>query len=63
METGVEPDLPREEAPNSQVIDTDGIGHFKARNNTGEIIYTMLNTECEELACKGPYQGGPVTAD
>ncbi|MGH8472944.1 MAG: hypothetical protein ACREVJ_10925, partial [Gammaproteobacteria bacterium] len=23
--------------------DTDGIGHFKARNDTGAIIYTMLN--------------------
>ncbi len=54
--------LPMEE-PESRVLDTAGIGHFRARNNTGEIIYTMLNTECMRLACKGPYEGGPVAAD
>jgi Lipase (class 2) len=43
--------------------DADGIGHFKARNNTGEIIYTMLNTDCRRLKCKGSYAGGPVKAD
>jgi pimeloyl-ACP methyl ester carboxylesterase len=43
--------------------DIDGVGHFKARNNTGEIIYTMLNTDCRRLACRGPYQGGPVKAN
>ncbi len=58
-----EPDLPRQEASDFQNIDTDGIGHFKARNNTGEIIYTMLSTECEGLGCKGSYLGGPVAVD
>jgi hypothetical protein len=43
--------------------DKDGIGHFKARNNTGEIINTMLNTECTGMECKGPYDGGPVAED
>ncbi len=42
--------------------DTDGIGHFKAKNNTGGIIYTMLTTDCKGLQCKGPYAGGPVKA-
>lgn len=42
--------------------DTDGVGHFKARNNTGEIIYTMLTTDCKDLGCKGPYKSGPVKA-
>jgi len=40
--------------------DTDGIGHFKVRNNSGQILYTMLDTECEGLTCKGKYTGGPV---
>jgi pimeloyl-ACP methyl ester carboxylesterase len=40
--------------------DTDGVGHFKAKNNSGQILYTILNTECEGLACKGDYTGGPV---
>lgn len=60
---GTELDLPRGEKSDAQVVDKDGIGHFKARNNTGAIINTMLNTDCKELACKGPYQGGPITAD
>ncbi|MFO7569876.1 MAG: hypothetical protein R6W75_08755 [Smithellaceae bacterium] len=41
--------------------DADGIGHFKVRNNTGQILYEMLNTDCAGLACKGSYAGGPVT--
>jgi hypothetical protein len=45
---------------NSQGGDADGVGHFKARNNTGEIIYTMLTTDCRGRQCKGPYAGGPV---
>ena len=40
--------------------DTDGVGHFKAKNNSGQILYTILNTTCEGLACKGGYTGGPV---
>lgn len=43
--------------------DADGLGHFKAKNNTGAIIYTMLNTDCRDLSCKGPYKSGPVTAE
>jgi hypothetical protein len=43
--------------------DVDGIGHFKARNNSGAIIYQMLNTECRGLDCKGSYVAGPVTAE
>ena len=43
--------------------DVDGIGHFKARNHSGAIIYQMLNTECRGLDCKGSYVAGPVTAD
>ncbi len=42
--------------------DADGVGHFKVRNNTGQIIYEMLNTDCMGLACKGAYTGGPVAA-
>jgi pimeloyl-ACP methyl ester carboxylesterase len=41
--------------------DTDGVGHFKAKNNSGQVLYTMLNTECQGLACKGDYSGGPVS--
>jgi pimeloyl-ACP methyl ester carboxylesterase len=41
--------------------DADGIGHFKVRNNTGQIIYEMLNSDCTGAACRGDY-GGPVSA-
>lgn len=41
--------------------DADGIGHFKAKNNTGRIIFEMLNSDCEALTCKGNYTGGPVS--
>jgi pimeloyl-ACP methyl ester carboxylesterase len=37
--------------------DSDGVGHFNARNNAGTIIYTMLNTDCRGLNCKGSYRG------
>jgi pimeloyl-ACP methyl ester carboxylesterase len=40
--------------------DADGIGHFKVRNNSGQIIFEMLNTDCTGLSCKGLYSGGPV---
>ena len=42
--------------------DVDGVGHFKARNNTGAIVVQMLTTDCTALACRGGYTGGPVTA-
>jgi hypothetical protein len=41
--------------------DTDGVGHFKVRNNSGQVLHTMLGTECQGVACKGRYTGGPVT--
>jgi pimeloyl-ACP methyl ester carboxylesterase len=41
--------------------DKDGVGHFKARNNTGRIIYEMINTDCTGTACKGSYTEGPLT--
>jgi hypothetical protein len=40
--------------------DTDGVGHFKVKNNSGQILYTILNTRCKGLACKGGYTGSPV---
>ena len=43
--------------------DAGGIGHFKARNHSGAIIYQMLNSECRGLDCKGSYVAGPVTAE
>lgn len=43
--------------------DADGIGHFKVRNNAGQIIVEMLNTDCKGLACKGAYSGGPVVEE
>ncbi|CAA9891732.1 hypothetical protein METHB2_50003 [Candidatus Methylobacter favarea] len=43
--------------------DIDGLGHFKAKNNSGAIIYQMLNSNCPDLHCKSFYAGGPVTSD
>ncbi len=40
--------------------DANGVGHFRTKNNTGEIIYEMLNTNCRDQACTGTYIGGPV---
>ncbi len=42
--------------------DADGVGHFKVRNNTGQILHEMLTTDCAGIACRGPYTGGPVRA-
>ena len=42
--------------------DANGVGHFKVRNNTGQINYEMLNTDCTGMVCKGSYTGGPVKA-
>jgi hypothetical protein len=57
-------DHPKCDGPDLQYAggDADGVGHFKARNNTGQIIYEMLNTDCTDMACKGSYTGGPVKA-
>ena len=43
--------------------DLDGVGHFKAKNNTGAITYRMLSSDCSGLACRGSYAGGPVVAN
>ena len=43
--------------------DLDGVGHFKAKNNTGEITLEMLTSDCTGTACRGTYDGGPVTTD
>lgn len=43
--------------------DLDGVGHFKAKNNTGEITVEMLTSDCTGTACRGTYNGGPVTTD
>ncbi len=43
--------------------DVDGVGHFKARNNTGAIDVAMLTSDCAGLDCRGSYAGGPVTAN
>jgi pimeloyl-ACP methyl ester carboxylesterase len=43
--------------------DTDGIGHYKARNNAGQVLHTMLSSDCAGLACKGDYAGPVVVSD
>ncbi len=40
--------------------DKDGVGHFRAKNNTGVIIYNMLNTTCTGTGCASGYTYGPV---
>lgn len=60
--THLSPDPAQSVKVNTMGGDTDGIGHFKARNDTGAIIYTMLNGDCKKIACQGPYRGGPVKA-
>jgi len=40
--------------------DIDGVGHFNARINTGEILYRMLSSSCTGLGCVGAYIYGPV---
>jgi hypothetical protein len=42
--------------------DSDGVGHFKAKINTGEIVYRVLSSDCRDEDCKGTYRGGPVRA-
>ena len=41
--------------------DVDGVGHFKAKNNTGAVSYRMLTSDCTGLSCRGAYDGGPVS--
>lgn len=37
--------------------DTDGVGHFRAKNNTGAIQVQMLSSTCSGTACCGAYAG------
>lgn len=39
--------------------DTDGVGHMRARNNTGSIVVKMLSTTCS-TGCAADYVYGPV---
>jgi hypothetical protein len=40
--------------------DTDGVGHFHTRNNTGQITVNMLTTTCTGTGCAAGYAYGPV---
>jgi hypothetical protein len=40
--------------------DSDGVGHFRSKNNTGEIQWQMLNSTCTGIGCKGTYTGTTV---
>lgn len=40
--------------------DSNGVGHFHAKSNTGQIIVTMLNSTCSGTACAAGYSYGPV---
>lgn len=40
--------------------DSDGVGHFRSRNNTGRILYNMLATSCTGGSCASGYAYGPV---
>ncbi len=37
--------------------DSDGVGHFRAKNNTGPVLAEMLQTGCTGAACCGAYAG------
>jgi pimeloyl-ACP methyl ester carboxylesterase len=37
--------------------DQDGVGHYKARNNSGAIVLNMLATDCSGLNCAKGYRG------
>jgi hypothetical protein len=40
--------------------DTNGVGHFHARSNTGQIIVNMLTTTCSGTGCASGYADGPI---
>lgn len=40
--------------------DLDGVGHIKARNNTGRILVEMLGTACRQGECARTYEFGPA---
>lgn len=58
-----EADMAEESRDADRGGDTDGVGHIKARNNAGAIVYEMVNADCADLACQGAYDGGPVTTE
>ena len=35
--------------------DTDGVGHYLSKSNTGKIVYQMLNSTCTGAACATTY--------
>ncbi len=37
--------------------DLDGVGHFRAKNNTGRVQVNLLTTECSGVACCAGYVG------
>lgn len=39
--------------------DTNGVGHFRSRQNTGAIQVQMLNTTCMGTGCASTYSSGP----
>jgi pimeloyl-ACP methyl ester carboxylesterase len=41
--------------------DKDGVGHFRAKNNTGVILYNMLSGTCTGTGCASGYTYGPYT--
>jgi pimeloyl-ACP methyl ester carboxylesterase len=43
--------------------DSNGVGHYKARINTGAIQYQMLNSDCTNDACSVMGYSGPVKVD
>lgn len=40
--------------------DSNGVGHFHSKSNTGQIIVNMLGTPCSGTACAAGYVYGPV---
>ena len=43
--------------------DTDGVGHLRARDNTGRILYNMLTSSCTGTSCASGYSYGPVSEE
>ncbi|TAN09646.1 MAG: lipase [Chitinophagaceae bacterium] len=51
--------------PNVYGGDSNGVGHFHEKNNTGSIVVEMLTTSCSGIGCASTYQNdnyGPVSA-
>ena len=41
---------------------SNGVGHFRAKNNAGKIIQRMLLTTCSGIDCASAYTTGPKVA-